>query len=111
MAEAGSDDRVTLYVSWNGATEVASWQLLAGDEAYGRLSVALQARFRMEKLFNVSKGAFRPPPKVESAVARLVPLRESRPVIADDTRARYERGLLRITLRKASPPADKVLRL
>ena len=30
---------------------------------------------------------------------------------ADDTRARYERGLLRITLRKASPPADKVLRL
>ncbi len=41
---------------------------------YGRLSVALQARFRMEKLFNVSKGAFRPPPKVESAVVRLAPL-------------------------------------
>src|SRR4051812_15400940 len=39
---------------------------------YGRLSVALQARFRMEKLFNVSKGAFRPPPKVESAVVRMV---------------------------------------
>lgn len=33
------------------------------------------------------------------------------PVIADDTRARYERGLLRITLRKAPAPADKVLRL
>src|SRR3954468_6098779 len=42
--------------------------------AYGRLSVALQARFRMEKLFNVSKGAFRPPPKVESAVVRMEPL-------------------------------------
>ena len=42
--------------------------------AYGRLSVALQARFRMKKLFNVSKGAFRPPPKVESAVVRLEPL-------------------------------------
>jgi 16S rRNA (adenine1518-N6/adenine1519-N6)-dimethyltransferase len=41
---------------------------------YGRLSVALQARFAMEKLFNVSKGAFRPPPKVESAVVRLRPL-------------------------------------
>src|SRR3970282_2647513 len=39
--------------------------------AYGRLSVALQARFSMKKLFNVSKGAFRPPPKVESAVIRL----------------------------------------
>jgi len=43
---------------------------------YGRLSVALQARFRMKKLFNVSKGAFRPPPKVESAVVRMAPLPE-----------------------------------
>ena len=42
--------------------------------AYGRLSVSLQARFRMKKLFKVSKGAFRPPPKVESAVVRLEPL-------------------------------------
>jgi 16S rRNA (adenine1518-N6/adenine1519-N6)-dimethyltransferase len=45
---------------------------------YGRLSVALQTRFRMKKLFNVSKGAFRPPPKVESAVVRLEPLEEHR---------------------------------
>jgi 16S rRNA (adenine1518-N6/adenine1519-N6)-dimethyltransferase len=43
---------------------------------YGRLSVALQARFRMKKLFNVSRGAFQPPPKVESAVVRLEPLAE-----------------------------------
>ena len=41
--------------------------------AYGRLSVALQVRFRMKKLFNVSKGAFRPPPKVESALVRMEP--------------------------------------
>ena len=43
---------------------------------YGRLSVALQTRFRMKKLFNVSSGAFRPSPKVESAVVRLEPLAE-----------------------------------
>jgi 16S rRNA (adenine1518-N6/adenine1519-N6)-dimethyltransferase len=43
---------------------------------YGRLSVMLQARFRMQKLFRVSGAAFRPPPKVESAVVRLVPLAE-----------------------------------
>jgi len=43
---------------------------------YGRLSVALQARFRMKKLFKVSKGAFRPPPKVESALVRMEPLAE-----------------------------------
>ena len=30
-AERGSDDRVTLYASWNGATEVASWQVVAGS--------------------------------------------------------------------------------
>ena len=41
---------------------------------YGRLSVALQTRFRMKKLFNVSRGAFQPPPKVESAVVRMEPL-------------------------------------
>jgi 16S rRNA (adenine1518-N6/adenine1519-N6)-dimethyltransferase len=41
---------------------------------YGRLSVMLQTRFAMKKLFTVAPGAFRPPPKVESAVVRLVPL-------------------------------------
>ena len=29
--ERGPGDKVTLYASWNGATEVASWQVLAGD--------------------------------------------------------------------------------
>jgi hypothetical protein len=29
-AESGSDDKVTVYASWNGATEVTSWQVLAG---------------------------------------------------------------------------------
>jgi 16S rRNA (adenine1518-N6/adenine1519-N6)-dimethyltransferase len=43
---------------------------------YGRLSVTLQVRFAMVKLFDVGPGAFRPPPKVHSAVVRLVPLRE-----------------------------------
>jgi len=41
---------------------------------YGRLSVMLQARFQVMKLFNVPPGAFNPPPKVDSAVVRLVPL-------------------------------------
>ena len=29
-AEPGKEDKVTLYVSWNGATEVDAWQVLAG---------------------------------------------------------------------------------
>ena len=43
---------------------------------YGRLSVMLQTLFEMKKLFKVAPGAFRPPPKVDSAVVRLVPIRE-----------------------------------
>jgi 16S rRNA (adenine1518-N6/adenine1519-N6)-dimethyltransferase len=41
--------------------------------AYGRLSVMLQYRFEMAKLFEVKPGAFRPPPRVDSAVVRMVP--------------------------------------
>ena len=40
---------------------------------YGRLSVMLQYRFEMARLFVVRPGAFRPPPQVESAVVRMVP--------------------------------------
>jgi len=43
---------------------------------YGRLSVMLQTRFSMKKLFNVAPGAFRPPPRVDSAFVRLIPLQE-----------------------------------
>jgi 16S rRNA (adenine1518-N6/adenine1519-N6)-dimethyltransferase len=44
-----------------------------GSKVYGRLSVMLQYRFRVEKLFNVPAGAFRPTPQVDSAFVRLVP--------------------------------------
>jgi 16S rRNA (adenine1518-N6/adenine1519-N6)-dimethyltransferase len=53
---------------------------------YGRLTVMLQARFRVTRLFTVPAGAFRPTPKVESAVARLVPLGAAKPNIADEAR-------------------------
>jgi 16S rRNA (adenine1518-N6/adenine1519-N6)-dimethyltransferase len=51
---------------------------------YGRLTVMLQARFAVTRLFTVPSGAFRPAPEVESAVARLIPLGTARPAIADD---------------------------
>jgi len=72
--------------------------------AYGRLSIALQARFRMEKLFNVAKGAFRPPPKVESALVRLVPL--PAPLKIDDALLRRAFSARRKTLRNALPGVD-----
>jgi 16S rRNA (adenine1518-N6/adenine1519-N6)-dimethyltransferase len=47
------------------------------EPEYGRLSVMLQYRFRAERLFEVPPAAFRPPPKIHSAVVRLVPRPES----------------------------------
>ena len=44
-----------------------------GSKVYGRLSVMLQAYCSVTPLFSVPPGAFRPPPKVDSAVVRLVP--------------------------------------
>jgi 16S rRNA (adenine1518-N6/adenine1519-N6)-dimethyltransferase len=46
----------------------------AGGGQYGRLSVMLQYRFRMQRLFDVAAGSFNPPPKVRSAVVRMIPL-------------------------------------
>ncbi|CAM5180216.1 Ribosomal RNA small subunit methyltransferase A OS=Castellaniella defragrans (strain DSM / CCUG 39792 / 65Phen) OX=1437824 GN=rsmA PE=3 SV=1 [Castellaniella denitrificans] len=45
-----------------------------GDSQYGRLSVMLQARYRMTHLFDVPPEAFDPPPRVMSAVVRMRPL-------------------------------------
>ncbi|MBI5429818.1 MAG: 16S rRNA (adenine(1518)-N(6)/adenine(1519)-N(6))-dimethyltransferase RsmA [Nitrosomonadales bacterium] len=41
---------------------------------YGRLSVMLQYRFYMEKLLDVPPESFRPAPKVDSAIVRMIPL-------------------------------------
>lgn len=46
---------------------------LPGTRQYGRLSVMLQYRWRIETLFEVAPDAFRPAPKVWSSVARMVP--------------------------------------
>lgn len=44
-----------------------------GGGEYGRLSVMLQYRFHMERLFIVPPGAFTPAPKVDSAIVRMIP--------------------------------------
>ncbi|OGI41968.1 MAG: hypothetical protein A2150_07595 [Candidatus Muproteobacteria bacterium RBG_16_64_11] len=54
-----------------------------GGKDYGRLSVMLQWRARVEKLFDVPPGAFHPPPKVDSSVVRLTP-HETPPVDVRD---------------------------
>ena len=45
-----------------------------GSGDFSRLSVMLQSRYRMHMLFDVPPEAFDPPPKVVSAIVRMVPL-------------------------------------
>lgn len=47
-----------------------------GTKAYGALTVGVQSVAAVERLFVVRPGSFRPPPKVESVVVRMVPLAE-----------------------------------
>lgn len=82
--------------------------------AYGRLSVMLQYRFRMSHLLDVPSSAFRPEPKVASAVVRLVPLMRPDVVARDEalfgrtvTRAfSHRRKTLRNALQGFASDAD-----
>jgi 16S rRNA (adenine1518-N6/adenine1519-N6)-dimethyltransferase len=50
-----------------------------GEDAYGRLSVIVQATCRARRVMDAPARAFTPPPKVDSAVVRLLP-RPDRPL-------------------------------
>jgi len=56
------------------------------SKAYGRLSVMLQWRYDIESLIDVPPEAFEPPPQVDSAVVRMLPL----PGFAKLDAARFE---------------------
>jgi len=45
-----------------------------GTKEYGALSVGVRAVARVERLFKVGRGAFRPVPRVDSAMIRVTPL-------------------------------------
>jgi len=68
---------------------------------YGRLSVMLQWRYAMESVLFVPPEAFDPPPRVDSAVVRMVPLEQ--PVVVDE-------GLLSGLVQVAFSQRRKLLR-
>lgn len=88
----------------------------AGNKHYGRLSVMVQWYCQVEKLFDVGPGAFQPPPKVDSAIVRLVPRLHAPTPLADEAmfstvvRAAFaqRRKTLRNTL-KGLVDADDIL--
>ena len=72
-----------------------------GSKAYGRLSVMLQWRYHMELLFVVPPQAFDPPPQVDSAIVRMIPLAQPLPCDA---------GKLEQVVQKAFSQRRKVIR-
>ena len=72
-----------------------------GNKDYGRLSVMLQWRYRIEAVLDVPPQAFDPPPRVDSAVVRMLPLPPRQDVDA---------GLLGELVRVAFSQRRKLLR-
>jgi 16S rRNA (adenine1518-N6/adenine1519-N6)-dimethyltransferase len=74
-----------------------------GSRQYGRLSVMVQYRCRVTRLFTIGPGAFQPPPRVESAFVRLEPYRELPVAIHDE-------AVLETLVRQAFAQRRKTLR-
>jgi 16S rRNA (adenine1518-N6/adenine1519-N6)-dimethyltransferase len=86
-------------------------------EHYGRLSVLTQWRTTAKILFDVSRSAFVPPPKITSSIVRLEPLAEPvAPARLKDlervTQAAFgqRRKMLRQSLKGLSPDAEALIR-
>jgi 16S rRNA (adenine1518-N6/adenine1519-N6)-dimethyltransferase len=79
----GAIDVMALMLQREVAERVAA---APGSKAYGSLSVYVQLRWRVELAIRVPPGAFRPPPKVDSAVLRLTPLAAPAVELADEAR-------------------------
>jgi 16S rRNA (adenine1518-N6/adenine1519-N6)-dimethyltransferase len=87
-----------------------------GSKTYGKLSVMCQLMASAEKLFDVSREAFYPPPKVTSSIVRLVP-RENPPSkeiiekIRNITHLAFSarRKMIKSSLQKLVPNIDKLL--
>jgi 16S rRNA (adenine1518-N6/adenine1519-N6)-dimethyltransferase len=78
-----------------------------GTKEYGALSVGVRTVARVERLFKVGRGAFRPVPRVDSAMIRITPLRPP-PLVAQEEEA--VRRLVRASFQWRRKQLGKILR-
>lgn len=76
----GAIDEVVVMLQREVAERVAA---APGGRSYGSLSVLVQLGWDTRVILRASPEAFRPPPKVESAVLRLTPLAHPRVAVGD----------------------------
>lgn len=79
-----------------------------GEQAYGAMSAGVQLVADVEKLFTVKAGAFRPPPKVESAVVRIVP--RAAPLAASPDEEAATRRLIKALFQRRRQQIQRSLR-
>ena len=79
----------------------------AGDEEYGALTVNVAVVAKVEQVLTVPATAFRPPPKVESAVVRLAPL--AQPIVPIESLASF-RSFVQAAFGQRRKQMQRVLR-
>ncbi|MEM7277370.1 MAG: 16S rRNA (adenine(1518)-N(6)/adenine(1519)-N(6))-dimethyltransferase RsmA [Pseudomonadota bacterium] len=84
-----------------------------GSKTYGRLSVMIQSQWQVDALFDIGPGAFKPPPKVVSAMVRLSPIDDPNEIVGEPlfhdvvkTAFAMRRKTLRNTLSGLAEPDD-----
>ena len=82
-------ERIVFLVQAEVATRLAA---AAGSRGYGALTAGVRLVADVERLFGVPAGAFRPRPRVDSAVVRLTP--RARPLVASEEEERRVRGVI-----------------
>jgi 16S rRNA (adenine1518-N6/adenine1519-N6)-dimethyltransferase len=106
LERANRPARIVLMVQREVADRIAA---APGSDMYGALSVGVQAVATIERLFLVGRNAFRPVPRVDSAVIRITPTRPFQLTSTEETDLRdltratfsWRRKQLQRTLRSA----------
>ncbi len=80
----------------------------AGEDDYGAMSAGVQLVADVERLFIVKAGAFRPPPKVESAVVRIVP--RATPITDSPAHEAATRALIKALFQRRRQQIQRSLR-
>jgi len=79
-----------------------------GSRDYGALSAGVRLVADVERLFSVRAGAFRPPPRVQSALVRITP--RAVPLVSDEGEERRVRALIRMAFTRRRAQLQRTLR-
>jgi 16S rRNA (adenine1518-N6/adenine1519-N6)-dimethyltransferase len=97
--------RIVFLVQREVADRIAA---APGGRAWGALSAGVQLVATVERLFRVPAGAFRPRPRVDSALVRLTP--RAAPIVASAEEERRVRRLIRIAFQRRRQQLARTLR-